>query len=175
MSFTAKLAAHRRTRREGRTSHGESPCRGHRHGGHSSSPSLSPPRDEANSRNEPAIAASVHAPAGPQAVLVDQAIPAESPTPEALQAFKEHWVSQGRQPTYQEWLDFMQYWNMFRGHSQAPQVPNLVSPSVPVAVPESGEGSKDSQTLILSMMVKKARQLGCSTFEGTRDAIVAKQ
>ena len=59
------MPAHRRTRREGRTSHGESPRRGHRHGGHSSSPSLSPLREEANSRPEPAIAASVHAPAGP--------------------------------------------------------------------------------------------------------------
>ena len=175
MSFTAKMPAHRRTRREGRTSHGESPRRGHRHGGHSSSPSLSLPRDEANSRPEPAIAASVHAPAAPQPVPVDQAIPAESPTPEALQAFKAHWETQGRQPTYQEWLDFMQYWNMFGGRGQAPQVPNLVSPSVPVAIPESGEGSKGSQTLILSKMVKEARQLGCSTFEGTSDAIVAKQ
>ena len=95
MSFTAKMPAHRRTRREGRTSHGESPRRGHQHGGHSSSPSLSSPRDEANSRSEPAIAALVHAPAGPQPVPVDQAIPAESPTPEALQAFKAHWESQG--------------------------------------------------------------------------------
>ena len=64
---------------------------------------------------------------------------------------------------------------MFRGRSQAPQVPNLVLPSVPVAVPESGEGSKGSQTVILSKMVKEARQLGCSTFEGTSDAIMAKQ
>ena len=128
MSFLAKMPAHRRTCQEGRTSHGESPRRGHQHGGHSSSPSLSPPRDEFNSRPEPAIAASVHATAGPQPVPVDQPTLAESPTLEALQAFKEHWVSQGRQPTYQEWLDFMQYWNMFRGRSQAPQVPNLVSP-----------------------------------------------
>ena len=52
---------------------------------------------------------------------------------------------------------------------------NKISHSVPVAVPESGEGSKGSQTLILSKIVKEARQLGCSTFEGTSDAIVAKQ
>ena len=105
----------------------------------------------------------------------DQAIPAEFPTLEALQAFKAHWESQGQQLIYQEWLDFVQYWSMFGGHGQAPQVPNFVSPSVLVAVPESGEGSKGGQTLILSKMVKEAHQLRCSTFEGTSDAIVAKQ
>ena len=63
------MPAHRHTRREGRTSHGESPCRGHRHGGHTSSPSLSPPRDEANSRPEPAITVSVHAPIGLQCIF----------------------------------------------------------------------------------------------------------
>ena len=102
MSFIAKMVAHRCTGREGRISHGESPHRGHRHGGHSSSPSLSPPRDGANSLPKPAIAASIHVPTGPQPVPVDQAIPAESLTPEALQAFKVHWESQGPQPTYQE-------------------------------------------------------------------------
>ena len=99
---------------------------------HFSSPSLSPPRDKANSRLEPAIAALVHAPAGPEPVPVNQPTPVESPTPEALQAFKAHWESQGRQLTYQEWLDFMQYWSMFGGYGQASRVPNLVSPSVPV-------------------------------------------
>ena len=74
---------------------------------HFSSPPLSPLRDEANCRHEPAIATSVHAPAGPEPVPVDQPTPVESPTPEALHAFKTHWESQGRQPTYQEWLDFM--------------------------------------------------------------------
>ena len=75
------MPAHRRTRRKDCTSHGESPRRGHRRGGHSSSQSLSSPRDEANSHLEPAIAASVHAPAGPEPVPVDQAIPVESLTP----------------------------------------------------------------------------------------------
>ena len=55
------------------------------------------------------------------------------------------------------------------------RVPNLVSPLVPVAVPEPAEDSKSSQTLILSKLVKEACQLGCSTYEGTSDAIVAKQ
>ena len=151
------MPAHRRTRREGRTSHGEYPRRGHRHGGHSSSPSLS---------------ASVHAPAGPEPVPINQPTPTESPTPEALQAFKAHWESQGRPSTYQDWLDLMQYWSMFGGRGQTRQVPNLMSPSVRVAVPESREGS---QPLILSKMVKEARQLGCSTFEGSSDAIVTKQ
>ena len=66
----------------------------------------------------------------------------------------------------------MQYWSMFGGRGQTRQVPNLMLPSVRVAVPESREGS---QPLILSKMVKEARQLGCSTFEGSGDAIVAKQ
>ena len=90
------MPAHRHTRREGRTSHGESPRRGYRHGGHSSFPSLSLPRDEANFRPEPAIAALEHAPAGTEPVPVDQPTLVESLTPEALQAFKAYWESQGR-------------------------------------------------------------------------------
>ena len=63
---------------------------------------------------------------------------------------------------------------MFGGHGQVARVPNLVPSSVPVTVPEPVEGSKSSQILILSKLVKEARQLGCSTFEGTSDATMAK-
>ena len=97
----------------------------------------------------------MHAPAGPEPVTVDQQTPVESATLEALQAFKAHWESQRRQPTYQEWLDFMHYWSMLGGHGQATRVPNLVSLSVPVAILEPVEGSKSSQTLVLSKLVKK--------------------
>ena len=84
MSFSVEMPTHRRTRREARTSHGKSPRRGHQHRVHSSSLSLSPSRDEANFRPEPAIANSVHAPVGSEPVPVDQPTTVESPTPEAL-------------------------------------------------------------------------------------------
>lgn len=136
--------------------------------------SPSPPRQEATSRHEPAVAASVHAPAASEPVPHPQTTGFALP-PEALQVFQAYWASQGRQPTYQEYRDFLGYWSIFGGQPSTEPVSRpapLTVPSIPQAPPED---SKYSHSLILSKLLKEARQLGCNSFDGATDARAAKE
>lgn len=54
-------------------------------------------------------------------------------------------------------------------------MPTLVPPlmqSIPQAL---AQDSRSSQSLILSKLLKEARQLGCGTFDGMSDAMFAKK
>ncbi|XP_039115300.1 uncharacterized protein LOC120250538 [Dioscorea cayenensis subsp. rotundata] len=149
--------------------------RGGRRGEPTPPPSPSPPRQEASSRHDPAVAASVHAPEVQGATPV----PASVPTPEALEAFRSHWATKGRQPTYQEYQDFLDYWRIFGRQAQTTPVttpaPEPAPPRAPVVHSTPGEASGPSQALALSKLLKEARQLGCGSFDGTSDAMIAKE
>ncbi|XP_039117955.1 uncharacterized protein LOC120253788 [Dioscorea cayenensis subsp. rotundata] len=112
--------------------------RGGRRGEPTPPPSPSPPRQEASSRHDPAVAASEHAPEVQGATPV----PASVPTPEALEAFR---VSLG----YQGEAAYL------------PGVPGLLR------LLEDFLGGRAQTT--------PARQLGCGSFDGTSDAMIAKE
>ncbi|XP_039119002.1 proline-rich protein 36-like [Dioscorea cayenensis subsp. rotundata] len=150
------------------------PPRGGRRGVPSPPSSPSPPRQEANSRHAPAVAASVHGPRVPEPVP-QTPVPELAPSPEAMQAFRAYWDNQDRQPTYQEFRDFMSFWSMY-GEDVPTAQPHASAPPRMQSVPlVPAEDSRSSQSLFLSKLLKEARQLGCSSFDGTSDAMVAKE
>ena len=69
---------------------------------------------------------------------------------------------------YQSYMNFWYAQTQAQAQAQAGQVPYLTPPLTTFAQPSTQSGMK------LSKLVKKARLLGCETFLGTIDAIVAK-
>ncbi|KAH7691842.1 Retroviral ribonuclease H protein [Dioscorea alata] len=92
-----------------------------------------------------------------------------------MQAFRAYWDRQDRQPTYQDFRDFMSFWSMYGGSASTAQPPApapVQMQSVPLV---TAEDSRTTQSMFLSKLLKEARQLGCGSFDGTSDALVAKE
>ena len=71
----------------------------------------------------------------------------------------------------------MNNWEMFGGQAHVERASTLVPPLV-ISVPSSHqiptEDLRPLQFSALSKMLKEARYLGCGNFDGTSDAMVAK-